>query len=337
MINPQPRPRYPHQRIQSVASLSAALSVPEGELVSLAKIASTQYRPAKPIAKPDGSVRRPLDALPRLKHVQRQIQIKLLREVEYPPYLTGSLPGGSPRANAILHTAPSIVISEDIEHFFPTTRSELVYRVWADFFGFSEEVANVLTSLTTRYGFLPEGARTSSYLANLVFWDCEPILVEQLAASGARYSRYVDDVTLSSATPLTAAQINRCIALVYGMFRLRGYKAKRRKHEIVRANAPMRVTKLLVNKRPALPKEDRKAVRTAVYELESMLNSGLPLPQDIQSQVNSASGRVSRLSQFHPTMGAQLKVRVSKLREQLTQLNGFSTSMPHQPPGAATD
>lgn len=174
MSDPQRKPRYPYQRIQSVASLSAALSVPEGELVSLAKIASSQYRQAKPITKPDGNIRQPFDALPSLKRVQRQIQVKLLRKVEYPPYLTGSLPGGSPRANAILHTAPAIVISEDIAHFFPTTRSELVRRVWADFFGFSDEVADILTALTTRDGFLPEGARTSSYLANLVFWDCGP-------------------------------------------------------------------------------------------------------------------------------------------------------------------
>lgn len=335
MSDPQRKPRYPHQRIQSVASLSAALSVPEGELASLAKIASSQYRQTKPITKPDGSIRQPLDALPSLKRVQRQIQVKLLRKVEYPPYLTGSLPGGSPRANAILHTAPAIVISEDIARFFPTTRSELVHRVWADFFGFSDEVADILTALTTKDGFLPEGARTSSYLANLVFWDCEPILVEQLAVLGAMYSRYVDDVTLSSANPMTPAQIERCIALIYGMFGSRGYKAKRKKHEMVRANAPMRVTKLVVNKRPALPKKDRKAVRTAVFKLEGMVNSGLPLPQDIQRQLNSASGRVSRLSQFHPTMGAQLKARVSKLREQLAQLNCSTTPVPHQP--AATE
>lgn len=334
-MSPQPKPRYPHQRIQSVASLSAALSVPEGELVSLAKLASSQYRPARPITKPDGSVRQPLDALPALKRVQRQIQARLLRKVKYPPYLTGSLPGGSPRANAILHAAPAIVISEDIARFFPTTRSELVYRIWAEFFGFSAEVADILTALTTKDGFLPEGSRTSSYLANLVFWDCEPVLVEQLAALGARYSRYVDDVTLSSANPFTPAQTDRCIALVYGMFGSRGYKAKRSKHEIVRANAPMRVTKLVVNKRPALPKNDRKAVRTAVYELEGMVNSGLLLPKDIRNQLNSVSGRVSRLSQFHPTMGAQLKARVSRLREQLAQLNGSSTTMPHQPPAVA--
>lgn len=337
MSGPQRKPRYPHQRIQSVASLSAALGVPVGELVSLAKIASSQYRTAKPITKPDGSIRRPFDALPFLKRVQRQIQIKLLRKVEYPPYLTGSLPGGSPRANAVLHTAPAIVISEDIAHFFPTTRSELVHRIWANFFGFSEEVADILTALTTRDGFLPEGARTSSYLANLVFWDCEPILVEQLAVLGATYSRYVDDVTLSSARPMTPAQIERCMSLVYGMFGSRGYKAKRSKHEIVRANAPMRVTKLVVNKRPALPKRDRKAVRTAVFKLEGMVNGGLPLPHDIQSQLNSASGRVSRLSQFHPTMGAQLRARVSKLRKQLAQLNGSSNSAPRHPPAAATD
>lgn len=321
MSEPQRKPRYPHQRILSVASLSAALRVPEGELVALAKTSSSQYRPAKPIIKADGSVRQPWDALPPLKRVQQRIQAKLLRRVEYPYYLTGSLPGKSPRANASLHKAPAIVISEDIARFFPTTRSELVHRVWTGLFGFAEEVSGILTALTTKDGFLPEGAPTSSYLANLVFWDCEPRIVDQLAQMDATYSRYVDDVTVSSSRSLTPAEIARCMAIVYGMFGSRGYKAKRRKHEIVRANASMRVTKLVVNKRPALPKADRKAVRAAVYKLEGVVNNGHPLPDDIQTQLNSASGRVSRLSQFHPTQAAPLKAKIVTIRERLGHLN----------------
>jgi hypothetical protein len=325
MSQPQRKPRYPHQRIQSVASLSAALHVPEGELLALAKTASSQYRQAKSIPKADGSVRRPWDALPPLKRVQKQIQAKLLRRVEYPCYLTGSLPGKSPRENASLHTNPAIVISEDIARFFPTTRAELVYGVWAGLFGFSEEVAGVLTALTTKDGFLPEGAPTSSYLANLVFWDCEPRVVDQLANLGATYSRYVDDVTVSSPVALTPAEIAQCVAIVYGMFGSRGYKAKRLKHDIARANAQMVVTKLVVNKRPALPKVDRKAVRAAVYKLESVINNGHPLPDDVQTQLNSASGRVSRLGQFHPTQAAPLKARIAKIRERLAQLSDPSS------------
>lgn len=317
----QRRPSYPHQRIQSIASLSAALRVPESELVELATTASSQYRPAKPITKADGSVRQPWDALPRLKRAQQQIQAKLLRRVEYPYYLTGSLPGRSPRANASLHKTPAIVISEDIARFFPTTRAELVYGVWAGLFGFSEEVAGILTALTTKDGFLPEGASTSSYLANLVFWDCEPRVVEQLAQLDATYSRYVDDVTVSSSKALTPAEIGRCMAIVYGMFGSQGYKAKRKKHEIVRANAPMRVTKLVVNKRPALPKADRKAVRAAVYKLEEIVNSYQPLPDGIQTLLNSTSGRVSRLGQFHPAQAAPLKARIAMVRERLAYLN----------------
>lgn len=326
MSQPQRKPRYPHQRIQSVASLAAALHVPEGELLALAKIASSQYRPAKPIPKADGSVRQPWDALSPLKRVQQKIQTKLLRRVEYPYYLTGSLPGTSPRANASLHKAPAIVISEDIAGFFPATRAELVHAIWAGLFGFSEEVAGILTALTTKDGFLPEGAPTSSYLANLVFWDCESRIVDQLAQLDAVYSRYVDDVTVSSSKAMTPAEISRCMAIVYSMFGSRGYKAKRKKHEIVRANAPMRVTKLVVNKRPALPKADRKKVRTAVYRLEGVVNNGHPLPDDIQTQLNSASGRVSRLGQFHPAQAAPLKARIAAIRQRLAQLNDSSSS-----------
>lgn len=319
MISPKRKPRYKNQPIKSIASLSSCLRIPESELLSLANTASLHYRNAKPIVKADGSIRQPIDALPRLKRLQKKIQVEILKKVEYPPYLTGSLPGGSPRKNAQLHVEPAIVISEDIARFFPTTSEELVRRIWLCLFGFSEEVADILTSLTTKDGFLPEGACTSSYLANLVFWDCEPELVERLAEKGVNYSRYVDDVTLSSARQLIPSEIQSCIALVYGMFGSRGYKAKRNKHEIVRANASMRVTKLVVNKKPAISKKERKAIRAAVFKLERAVISGLIPHHEIQTQLNSAIGRVSRLSQFHPAIGVQLKTRVSRLRDLIAQ------------------
>lgn len=50
--------------------------------------------------------------------------------------------------------------------------------------GFSDDVAEILTMLTTKDGGLPQGAVTSSFLANLVFWDYEPSLVEKLAFAG---------------------------------------------------------------------------------------------------------------------------------------------------------
>ena len=314
MTNPPLRPRYPRKPIRTLAALAAALSIAEEELVAVAEIASAQYRPARPTKKSDGTVRQPFDARPRLKRIQRKVKERLLCVVEFPEFLTGSIRGRSVKKNALLHQGAAIVVAEDIAGFFPSTTAEAVYNIWKKCLGFSDDVARLLTALTTKDGFLPEGAATSSYLANLVFWDCEGLLHSRLAQDGVAYSRYVDDVTLSSQRPLGNTQLKRFIGLVYGMFRSRGYDAKRCKHEISRGNGPMLATKLVVNRRPAMSSGERGAIRAAVFQLEVQALNAPPLPLDFRANLNSVAGRVVRLAQFHATEGERLKLRVGKLR-----------------------
>lgn len=310
----QPRPlRYPNRPISSLAGLAAALRVPVADLQRVAEIADTQYRNAKPIIKPDGGIRQPLDALPLLKGIQKRIKVALFLPVEFPEYLTGSIRGRDARCNALLHTGAKIVVCEDIEKFFPSTTAQFVRFIWTGFFGFAPEVADLLTALTTKGGVLPEGAVTSSYLANLIFWNREPSLYRQFNDEGVSYSRYVDDITISSKTPLSKEQLSRGIGRIYGMMRSYGFKAKRGKQEIRRASGQMYTTKLMVNRRASLPSMERQAIRAAVFQLERRwaLDGADP---DVISELNSVAGRVGRLAQLHPTEGAALKKRIAKLR-----------------------
>ena len=85
------------------------------------------------------------------------------------------------RTNAALHAGAKIVICEDVEGFFPSTSAARVYDIWRYFFGCTDTVGELLTKLTTKEGALPQGAITSSYLANLAFWRDEPMLHASLA------------------------------------------------------------------------------------------------------------------------------------------------------------
>lgn len=314
MTNQPRRPSYPNRPIRNVATLSAALRVPSHELRRIADIANTQYRNAKPIRKPDGTERQPIDALPLLKGVQQRIKTELFYPIEFPEYLTGSIRGRSARVNAELHAGAAIVVCEDIQKFFPSTKAPLVHSIWMGFFGFSTEVSELLTALTTKDGALPEGAVTSSYLANLAFWDREPELHHRFQEQGISYSRYVDDITISSAQPLTSEQLGRSISMIYGMIRSRGFMPKRSKHEVHRADRQMRATKLVVNRRASLPDTERKAIRTAVAQLERRWNE-FGEASNLSRDINSVSGRVTYLAQMHPGEGEKLKQRIARLRE----------------------
>jgi hypothetical protein len=291
--------------------------VPLDELVNIAGIADAKYRDAKPIIKPDGSIRQPFDALPPLKDIQKRIKSTFLERVIFPDYLTGSLKGKDARRNANLHIGAATVVCEDVEGFFPSTKSGLILSVWEEFFHFSNDVAQLLTLLTTKDGALPQGAVTSSHLANLAFWRHEHSLYLGFFKDDISYSRYVDDITVSSPRKLSNQELTKAIGRIYSMMKASGFKAKRKKQEIQRANGPMRATKLLVNVRAALPHRDRQAIRAAVFQLER--NFSLLVPGvNILKEVNSLAGRVGRLTQMHPTEGKMLQLRIAAIKQAIS-------------------
>lgn len=309
------KPRYFKAPISSVRALSAALGVHESLLEQLAQRASGMYRR---VHIPD-SDRIVWNASPELKRVQERIKTSLLQRVNFPPYLTGSLKGCDYKTNAEIHAGQQIIICEDVKGFFPSVTSDKVADVWGEFFGFAPEVTVLLTALTTKDGRLPQGAKTSSYLANLVLWRKEPLLEAKLRASGLRYSRYVDDIAVSASRHLTTDDQSSVIAKIYGMLMSEGLRAGRNKHEVHSASRPMKVTKLIVNAKPSLSKAVRSNVRAGVFQVESKLATGSVNFQTLE-ELNQLSQRVGQLGRFHEGEARALRIRISNARDRLSEL-----------------
>lgn len=309
-------PYYPCAPIYSISALAVALGIPEQALLRVSETANTSYRLAKEEKKNDGSLRQTYDAFPPLKSVQTHIKERILCRVHFPEYLNGSLKGRSTRKNAQPHVGAKIVISEDIANFFPTISPTLVKAMWRGLFGFSDGVADLLTILTTKDDGVPQGAVTSSYLANLVFWAFEPRLCRKFQLRGYVYTRYVDDITVSSAKRLNNEEKSEIISGIYGMLRACGVRPKRKKHDLSTAKKRITTTKLVHNSRVSLPKEVRRGVRTAVHRLEQKTAFGYH-DSELQIELTSASSRVGRINSFHPTEGVELKKRLKRLRRAL--------------------
>ncbi len=316
------KPSYPCKPITSVAALARSLRLEASALVRAAETANSNYRAVPP--KP-GSTRETFDARGQLKKIHGQIKNQLFARVRFPDYLHGSLKGCDYVTNASLHTNKQILICEDVQSFFPSVMADRVEDVWRGFFGFSPDVARLLTMLTTKDGALPQGAITSSYLANLVLWRDEPTLQAKLAAQGITYSRYVDDMAMSSATYLTKSVQTWVIAQVYGMLRKNGLRAKRKKHEIFSASEPMIATKLIVNRKPSLDQKKRSQVRAQVRQLEIAHQAGGDVDA-IRALANNAAQRVGQLGRFHRRQAEQLKARVGHVRDTLPpELRSWTT------------
>ena len=309
------KPHYPFEPIRSITALSRALGFDVSVLEAAARSANQSYRQVKP---EPGSTRITFDALGRLKEIHRRIKDRILSNVHYPDYLQGSLKGRDYVTNARLHTNKKILICEDVKKFFPSVKSEKVRDIWSGVLGFSSDVSSLLTALTTKDGALPQGAITSSYLANLALWRDEPLLQAKLAKMGVTYSRYVDDICMSAAHPLDKQTQTRLISSVYGMLRRNELSAGRRKHQVFTANRQMVATKLIVNNKPSLTKKKRSQLRAQVHHLELMLQAG-EIRDVVTEKANNASQSIGQLQRFHPVEAAKLKRRTQAVREKANE------------------
>jgi hypothetical protein len=289
-------------------------------LLEIAERAGDLYIGPKSKPKKNGGVRYVFDTKPSLKSLLRKINTTFFRRTYFPPYLTGSLSGRDFVANVEIHKVSRYAVTEDIAQFFDCITADHVYRIWRDFFGFGDEVAATLTKLTTKDGRVFQGTPTSSYLANLAFWDREFVLVKKLAARALRYSRYVDDITVSSTGVISEEDKHWAIGQVYAMIGATGFKPQRSKHASFSSGGPIRIMGLNANRLPTLPRQERASIRAQVYQLEKRYANGDASPE-LRAEVSSASGKVGRLTRLHAREGTALRARLDAIRYALDSLS----------------
>jgi RNA-directed DNA polymerase len=133
----------------------------------------------------------------RLKLIQGRIKKQILDSIKFPEYVQGANKGYSNITNARLHLGKKFKFTTDIRKFFPSIGPSQVYNTFCQY-GFKPEVSRVLTILTTYKGKIPQGASTSAHIANMVFNPIDKWIDAYCKERQITYSRYIDDVTLSS-------------------------------------------------------------------------------------------------------------------------------------------
>ncbi|WP_336354424.1 reverse transcriptase family protein [Pseudomonas granadensis] len=322
-------PTYPFKPIHSLRALALALGESEQLLERLAVRADRMYRhvPQEKKVKPGKppETRDTYDAHEPLKRVQRKIVDRILCNATFPQYLHGGIRDRkSPRSihsNAAIHAGARFVILQDIKNFYPSISKRHVDALFRGLFGFGAGVSVLLSSICTREGSTPQGASTSGYIANLVFWDVEPKVVNDLLGRGFQYSRFADDITISCGHEPSSDELTNIISTITGMLAAKGCHQKRTKlHIRVRGQGieaddatlqPITVTGLSVfNSSPGLTKLERKRIRSAVRELEVMSESTSDWTV-LEPKYHRAMGRVGRLLACGHPDGEALKARLN--------------------------
>ena len=304
---------YPYPPFGCLSNLARRLNSTVADMDQLiAKVPSSYLK--NPIPKKGGGVRDPFSVVAPLKSIQDRIKCLILKQAEYPYYLMGGLPKRDHVRNAQIHAGARVMLNEDVAAFYPSISATMVFDIWRNFFHFPSDVSRVLTGLTTFQGQLPQGAKTSSYLANLIFCQTEPRLVQKLSSMDFIYTRFVDDITISSTSDKSPQQIGSAIGAVASMLTRFGMKFKRKKHKIVRAGQRMEVTGLVVGKKKVgLLKKRRSDIRALVHHCKT---EGLDPNSPDSKTLRKASSLVGQYSRFHPGQGQVLKSGLTQLKEE---------------------
>jgi RNA-directed DNA polymerase len=131
----------------------------------------------------------------KLKRLQHEIIARYFANQQPHPAALAYRRGKSTADHVWAHAGADVLITADIKDFFPTTREWRVENWWRE--RVEEDLARLLTLLTTERGGLPQGAPTSPALSNFVNRELDVRLSQRAYAVGARYTRYCDDLAFS--------------------------------------------------------------------------------------------------------------------------------------------
>jgi RNA-directed DNA polymerase len=295
--------------LYSFRHLEFLLSFSRAQLRELSGHAAKFYKPFYKEPKIRPFARRPVSNKKRLidnpkgmlKIVQKRINQRLLKPLLLPEHLLGGVPGKCIRDNAFLHLGSPCIVTLDIKKFFPSITPLQIHRVWRLRLNCSPRIAALLTRLTTFRGYLPQGAPTSTLLANLVLSSADCGIKAACEAAGIRYSSWVDDLAFSGPKAREVVQ-----QVVSALMRA-GFRLSHKKIKVMGAGDRKTLNKLVLSRFVSVERKYLSQIRAGIHNLRV----GRVLDTELALYIRSLEGSINYVHLMQPQKAA-------KFRSQLT-------------------
>ncbi|MFA9273558.1 MAG: reverse transcriptase family protein [Candidatus Aquirickettsiella gammari] len=300
-------------------------AAPIGSIETLAKILETSTSRLSKISKSNDDfytvfekqvklkLRELAEPKSELKILQKRIIARIFCHLKFPDYLHGGIKSQIPKdflSNATVHAKAETAVTVDIKSFYPSITFTQVLHVFQLLFKFPPAVADTLARITTFKGAVPQGAPTSSYIANLVMWEKEYSLASKFEQQGYVYSRLIDDITVSNDKPIPADTATKIVTQLAKMLSAYNYQIHPKKTNIYSKSNPeklMCITGLWLNRgTPRLEKEKRNKISHAVVDLLEKAKSD-KTSEKYHNQFNSISGQVALLQRLEHKEACRLR------------------------------
>lgn len=245
-----------------------------------------------------------------LKAIQGWILRNILDKLSTSDASKGFELGSSIYNNAFPHMGSNVILSLDIENFFPSIPARKVYGVFHSL-GYSSRISSALTSLCTFDGGLPQGSPASPKLANLVCTKLDLRIQGYAGKNGMIYTRYADDITLSCQS---IKKIDKAKSFIQTIIVDEGFRVNKKKTRLLGLRKRKAVTGLVVNSnKVGVGRKIYRDIRVKIHHLFTGRDDNYPhvngwlsfiysVDKDIYKKLNVY---IEKLSIKYPTSDAK--------------------------------
>jgi len=226
-----------------------------------------------------------------------RVQRRLLRRVLEPLVVRGK----SALSYALPHVGKALVIRLDLADFFPSVARAHVEDAFLAV-GCSATTARLFTIYTTdpEHGGVPQGACTSSVLAEFAARGIDARVSSLLGPHGFTFSRYADDMTISSGRKIDRADVASIVGEVARLVKLEGFTLNMKKTRSSPATTRQVVAGIVVNERASLPRAEVRKMRAAVDQQATLTDR----------EYEALCGKLANLAHVDPEKAAPLLARL---------------------------
>lgn len=260
--------------IRDIDHLAVVLDIDIQDILYAVQIEDDNKYSSRTIAKKDGRERTVYNPKPIFRKIQRRIKNRIFTQISWPDFVFGSIPADENSHDFIecaqQHCLAQSILKLDIEDFFDNISQDLVESIFKNFFRYSDDVSKILAILCCVDLKVPQGGITSSYLASIALHSLEENLFLRMKSKKLTYTRYVDDITISSKN--RDFNFESIINIVESLLNNLNLPLNKKKIEVNRfSSIPLTVHNIRVDfKKPRYDKDEVKNIRAAIHRLSEL-------------------------------------------------------------------
>jgi len=300
-------------RVPDLKSLATLLGLSPQRIFPFVKEPDKYYKSYDVVKKSGGKRSIHIPCL-ELKGIQRLLLANVLYEFPAHENAYGFVRNRSTRAAALIHSGSRMLVKMDIMNFFPTISEKRVFGLLNKRLGFTTKCSYVISRLLTQGGVLPQGAPTSPHIANLILFPFDEFLRLKSLKLGCAYTRYADDIAISSPAGSDAA-LHFLKAVPYQL-KNHGFKLNDSKTVVRRANSARQYLGINISSQTIVPnRRIKRNLRTSAHRAmtdSSFGNKDFEKFQGLLEYYGQIAGRDFHYRQAKGAVRARLESSLNK-------------------------